>query len=161
MIRRVPTWHSVWMSWLPRGMARSSEAGSAFTSRTNYWRAFKNINFPKRRSGGMWISGGTDPSPTPASGWESNGLSPGSVVWTTSGKPFRSHVCCTNSTRRQDAEKGNGVAGMLRLFADPVYKSGRVVARPPHVLARRAHRKEGRDGRSGPYERPPRTHQCI
>ncbi len=37
-------------------------------------------------------------------------------------------------------KKGNGVAGMLRLFGHPVYKSGRVVARPPHVLARRAHR---------------------
>ena len=35
-------------------------------------------------------------------------------------------------------KKGNGVAGMLRLFAHPVYKSGRVVARPPLVLAHRA-----------------------
>jgi len=54
-------------------------------------------------------------------------------------------------------KKGNGVAGMLRLFAHPVYKSGRVVARPPHVLARRAHRKEGRGGRAARCARAPRT----
>src|SRR2546428_10845754 len=51
----------------------------------------------------------------------------------------------------------DGAAWLIPVLAHPAHKNGHMVARQPHVLARRAHRREGRGGRAARCARAPRT----
>src|SRR5437773_12335979 len=55
----------------------------------------------------------------------------------------------------------DGAAWLIPVLAHPAHKNGHMVARQPHVLARRAHRQEGRGGRAARCARAPRTQDLI
>src|SRR5881628_4240134 len=55
----------------------------------------------------------------------------------------------------------DGAAWLIPVLAHPAHKNGHMVARQPHVLARRAHRKEGRGGRAALCARAPRTQDLL